>query len=50
MRDFHLRFYVKKRWFDGLIDLMDDEDNAPPKKSGAWPRGLHPKTGSRDDR
>jgi hypothetical protein len=37
MRDFHLRFYIENRWFDGLIDLMvDDEIEFLPEKSGAY--------------
>ncbi|MCK5813052.1 MAG: GIY-YIG nuclease family protein [Cocleimonas sp.] len=35
MRDFHLRFY---KWFDGFINLMDDEEDIDciPNKSGAY--------------
>jgi len=37
MRDFHLRFYIEKRWPDGMLDLINDEIIGEiPQKGGAY--------------
>lgn len=41
MRDFHLRFYIEKRWYDGLEELINDSDTIDciPSKPGAYVLG-----------
>lgn len=38
MRDFHLRFCLDLRWYDGLIDLlnMDEDEYQLPETGGAY--------------
>lgn len=38
MRDFHLRFY-DNRWYDGMIDLINDDIDAVPETAGAYVLG-----------
>ena len=41
MRDFHLRFFIDKRWPDGIDDLIEDDDtiNDIPENGGAYVLG-----------
>lgn len=38
MKDFHLRFY-EARWFDGFIDLLEDNEIEIPEAAGAYVLG-----------
>lgn len=38
MKDFHLRFF-EARWFDGFIDLLEDDEEEIPEASGAYVLG-----------
>lgn len=43
MRDFHLRFFAERRWPDGMLNLLGDEDalGAVPNTSGAYVLGAN---------
>ena len=46
MRDFHLRFFIEKRWPDGMVNIIyDDETNLRiPQNGGAYIIGSSDRT------